>query len=240
MKKNIYTVITLLMISVLSFAQTSDISVSAGVNVPIYKDIESDATLNVTYGRFNNKGYGFRIGARWNLSTADIDHSIGIPIAFGFRTRTYNTSERIESGVTGAMDAMKYGHYSNENNVKNAAGGFLMNLFSDMEFFIGLTPGYVAGTSSFASKNSWGDSWQYWEEVWTEKKNSFSLSADAGMCLNYCIWKFDIKIMPAFHYYITENYIIHRLSGEDDTIYKRTDKPLRWFFSLNGGLAFRF
>lgn len=66
--------------------------------------------------------------------------------------------------------------------------GFLMNLFSDMEFFVGLTPGYVAGASGGLSYSTWGDSWQYKEEAWTERKNAFSLSIDAGMCLNYSIW----------------------------------------------------
>lgn len=51
---------------------------------------------------------------------------------------------------------------------RNMAGGFLMSLFSDMEFFAGLTPGYVAGSSSIPSKSAWGDSWQYRAETWTE------------------------------------------------------------------------
>ena len=116
-----------------------------------------------------------------------------------------------------------------------------MNLFSDMEFFVGLTPGYVAGMSSSHTRGSWGDSWQYWEEDWTERKDRFSLSIDAGMCLNYSIWKFDIKVMPAFHYNVMRNYIYHKSSGEVgiDTI-EYHDKPLRWTFTLCAGLAFRF
>ena len=77
------------------------------------------------------------------------------------------------------------------------ASGFLMSLFSDMEFFAGLTPGYVAGSSSTPSKSAWGDYWQHHATTWTEKGSAFSLSIDAGMCLNYSIWRFDIKLMPA-------------------------------------------
>ena len=116
-----------------------------------------------------------------------------------------------------------------------------MNLFSDMEFFAGLTPGYIAGVSSIVSRASWGNAWQYWEETWTEKKYAFSCTIDAGMCLNYSIWRFDIMLMPAFHYNLTGNYIYHRTSGQTDaSTTSAQSTPLRWFFSLSGGLAFCF
>ena len=43
-------IITAMLIGLSAAAQVKDISLSAGVNVPIYKDLESDAVINVSYG----------------------------------------------------------------------------------------------------------------------------------------------------------------------------------------------
>ena len=110
-----------------------------------------------------------------------------------------------------------------------------------MEFFAGITPGYVTGPSESPSKASWGSSWQYWEYSWVEKKHDFSFTLDAGMSLNYSIWRFDIKLTPAVHYNLTKNYIYHVSSGENEKVITKDNPiPIRWFFTINGGLAFRF
>ena len=119
-------------------------------------------------------------------------------------------------------------------------GGFLLNLFSDMEFFAGMTPGYIAGASEMPVNASEMMSRPYWEDVWVEKKNAFSLNLDAGMTLNYSIWRFDLKLTPAFHYNLTGNYLHHVAAYEAGKAVKETMTPLRWFFTLNGGLSFRF
>ena len=220
-------------------AQVKDISLSAGVNVPIYKDLESDAVINVSYGQFFRNGLGFRAGLQWIPSVADVSNAFGMPVAFAYRTKARTTPERI----SGAADAMlqDFGYGNEYGYAGAAAAGFLMNLYSDMEYFIGITPGYIAGTSSSGHEAAWGESWQYWETSRTEKKNSFSLMLDAGMTLNYSLWRFDFKLTPAFHYSLTNNYLYHISSGNKDTgaTTSRT-LPLRWFFTLNGGLAFRF
>ena len=116
-----------------------------------------------------------------------------------------------------------------------------MNLFRDMEFFAGITPGYVAGSSSRPSVSSWGWSPEYWQQSWTEKTRAVSLALDAGFCLNYSIWRFDVRLMPSFHYNLTGNYLYHSVSGRTDTdAASERNTPLRWFFTLSGGLAYRF
>lgn len=85
--------------SLTAFAQVKDVSVLAGVNVPMYKGIESDAVLAVNYGRFNHKGLGFRVGLQWSPSVADIDNSFGVPVAFSYRTGSRGFSERLQSGA---------------------------------------------------------------------------------------------------------------------------------------------
>ena len=174
-------------------------------------------------------------------STANINDVFGVPVAFAYRTKSKSAQERFETGAIGARDAMVYRHPYGSGNARGFLGGFLVNLFSDMEFFAGMTPGYIAGASERPGRTSWGTAMPYWEDTWVEKKNAFSLTLDAGMTLNYSIWRFDLKLTPAFHYNLTNNYLYHLDSGENGPeVLKSTTTPLRWFFTLNGGLSFRF
>ena len=157
--------------------------------------------------------------------------------------RTRTSRERICAGVEGSADVISQGAvYDNEcGTTGNVVSAFFMNLFSNMEFFVGFTPGYIQGSSSQEHEAVWGASWQYWEKSWTEKKSAFSFMLDAGMTLNYSIWRFDIKLTPAFHYGLTGNYLYHVSTGEKDAGITTTDTiPIRWFFTFGGGLAFRF
>jgi len=47
--------------------------------------------------------------------------------------------------------------------------------------------------------------------------------------------------MPAFHYNLTDNYVRHSTVYDIMAGSKNEDvTSLHWFFTLNGGLAFRF
>ena len=209
-------IITAMLIGLSAAAQVKDISLSAGVNVPIYKDLESDAVINVSYGQFFRNGLGFRAGLQWNPSVVNVSNAFGTPVAFAYRTKTRTSRERICAGVEGSADVISQGAvYDNEcGTTGNVVSAFFMNLFSNMEFFVGFTPGYIQGSSSQEHEAVWGASWQYWEKSWTEKKSAFSFMLDAGMTLNYSIWRFDIKLTPAFHYGLTGNYLYHVSTGE--------------------------
>lgn len=229
------------LLAVNALAQTRDISLLVGVNVPMYKGIESDAVVGMNYGQYHYNGLGFRTGIQWSPSVADVDSAFGIPVAFAYRTPSRSKEERFLSGAAGARDSMLSGAMNGDNGdiTRGLVGGFLMNLFSDMEFFAGMTPGYITGHSSTPSKASYANSLS--EESWTEKKNALSLSLDAGMCINYSIWRFDLKVIPVFHYNLTGNYIYHDTLTETGVGVRKTDTtPLRWFFTLSGGLSFRF
>ena len=227
-----------------AFAQSRDIGVQVGINVPTSQEVRigSDVMFGVSYGRFYYNGLGFRTGLQYAASTADINDVFGVPVAFAYRTKSKSPGERFENGAIGARDAAIYRHpYGCGADAGSILGGFLLNLFSDMEFFAGMTPGYIAGASETPGRTSWGASRLYWEDTWVEKKNAFSLTLDAGMTLNYSIWRFDLKLTPAFHYNLTNNYLYHVDSGENGPeVLKSTTTPLRWFFTLNGGLSFRF
>ena len=226
-----------------AWAQTRDIGLQVGLNVPMSDKsmIGSDMMLGVSYGQFHYNGLGFRAGFQYAASTANINDVFGVPVAFAYRTKSKSAQERFETGALGAREAMVYRHPYGSGDAGDFLGGFLVNLFSDMEFFAGMTPGYIAGASERPGRTSWGTAMPYWEDTWVEKKNAFSLTLDAGMTLNYSIWRFDLKLTPAFHYNLTNNYLYHVDSGENGPeVLKSTTTPLRWFFTLNGGLSFRF
>ena len=212
-------------------AQTRDIGLQVGLNVPMSGQprIGSDMMLGVSYGQFHYNGLGFRTGFQYAASTADIQDVFGIPVAFAYRTKSKSAQERFETGAVGARNQMFY-RGTHRSDAAGILGGFLINLFSDMEFFAGMTPGYIAGASG-----------KPFNTTWVEKKHAFSLTLDAGMSLNYNIWRFDLKLTPAFHYNLTNNYLYHVSSSENGSeMLKDTATPIRWFFTLCGGLAFRF
>ena len=56
----------------------------------------------------------------------------------------------------------------------------------------------------------------------------FTLSADAGFDVIFRFWRFDIKVMSAFHYNITNNYRYHIQEGVrgSDEVLRYTVKPI--------------
>ena len=225
-------------------AQVRDLSFMAGVNAPLNKEVGSGVVFNLNYGGFTRSGIGFRMGLQWMPEVAEVDHAFGFPVALAYRTKARSGAERLVSGAVGAIGAIGYDAISGDDSddmARDALGGFLLNLFRDMEFSAGVTPGYVFGKPGPASRATWGDSWQYWEDSWTEKPRDFSLSLDAGVCLNYSLWRFDLKVMPAIHYYLFDNFVYRTASGEvgvGETDFQ--EQPLRWFLTVSAGLAFRF
>ena len=131
-------------------AQTRDIGLQVGHNAPISQSVRigNDIMFGVSYGQFHYNGLGFRTGFQYAASTADINDVFGVPVAFAYRTRSRSADERFEMGAAGARDAMITRRpYGSREKTASFLGGFLLNLFSDAEFFAGVTPGYIAGAS---------------------------------------------------------------------------------------------
>lgn len=238
-----------LMCTLPSFAQTGhkisendDIFITVGSNSPLYKDVYAEVIWGINYGHHQNNGFGYQIGFQYAPYVANVDDSFGIPLAVTFRTKSLSGRERIGSAANSAAVSFKDSYYWGGDYVANAVTGFLTGLMDRVEFFAGITPGYVAGPSSGVSKESYTGGGNYWySEKWTEKPHSFSLSLDAGMNVNFSIWRFDLKVMPAFHYYVTDNYRYHVQRGlVGYGIQNSSDQNLRWFFTISGGLGFRF
>ena len=215
--KRILLVALLAMASVCASAEMRDTYVGVGLYQPLYNGIKGGFVTTVGYGQFYSSGLGFRAGLQWTSRIADVDHAFGVPLAVAWRSPSRTPSERAYSGAAGAMRG--YGYSTLDGAVSSLLAGFLMNLFSDVEFYGGVTPGWIAGTPAPGSK--------------TNLRSPFSLTLDAGMCINYSIWRFDIKLMPAIHFDPFASLVQTTGTGGAET-------PMRWYFSFAGGLAFRF
>ena len=219
--------------------ENDEIFATVGVNVPMYKNMESDVVVGLHYGHYYPNGVGFRTGFQYIPTVVDIDNSFSLPLAVTYRTGSRTRSAKVNSAPHGIARTQVY---DEGDALKYGLATFLMILFDRIEFHAGLTPGYVAGKSREIYPSYHYSGLGYWEKTWTEKPSSFSLSADAGFDISFRIWRFDLKLMPAFHYNITNNYRYHIQEGirGSDEVIRTTVKPIKWFFTFNGGLAFRF
>ena len=233
------TILSAIPLSAQKPLENDEIFATVGVNVPIYKNMESDVVVGLHYGHYYPNGVGFRTGFQYIPTVVDIDNSFSIPLAVTFRTGSRTKSAKLNSAAHGIARTQVY---DEGDALKYGLATFLMNLFDRIEFHAGLTPGYVAGKSRETYPSYHYSGLGYWEKTWTEKPSSFSLSEDAGFDISFRIWRFDLKLMPAFHYNITNNYRYHILKGVrgSDEVIRTTVKPIKWFFTFNGGLAFRF
>ena len=203
--------------------ENDEIIATVGVNVPMYKSMESDVVIGLHYGHYYPNGVGFRTGFQYIPTVVEIDNSFSVPLAITYRTGSRSRAAKLTSAAYGVARTQMYD-------------------FDRLEFYAGLTPGYVAGKSREAYPSYHSSGLGYWEKTWTEKPSAFSLSADAGIDISFRIWRFDLKLMPAFHYNITNNYRYHIQKGVQgsDEVISSAVKPARWFFTFNGGIAFRF
>ena len=222
-------------------AQHRDISFTVGVAAPMHKNVEGGGvTVNMTYSQYFATGLGFKAGAQFIPTFAEVDNHLSFPVAVAYRTRTRSTTQRLESAAYGAAEGVAWGIFGGQEAItRNLVAGFLAHLFSNAEYFIGLSPGYIGGASSSIKTGSGSTTYT---NTWTEKKLSPSLTADAGVSLNYGIGPVDIKLIPAFHYNLTGNLVQHSetFSTSSETPSSTALKPLRWAFTFSAGLGIRF
>lgn len=217
---------------------SDEVFVSFGMNVPMNDKVGTDFILGIQYGHSFYNGLGFQAGIQYSPSIAKIDNVFGIPLAFTYKTRSRSSAERFLSGVNNAVESVTQNWYRDDNHLGDGIFGFLAGLYDRVEFYAGITPGYLSGDNSKLSVSS--------DRVnetrrWAEKAIAFSLSLDAGINLNFKIWRFDLKLMPSFHYNILNNYILHTETKNILTGHSiNQSETLRWFFTINGGLGFHF
>ena len=227
--------------TVLEKHYSDEIFITAGLNAPMHKYFVSGPVYGIHYGHSYLSGIGFRAGVQYSPDVAQIDDVLGFPVAFTYRTRSLSWEERFINGINGIDNAVKSvstSRYIEYNRFGDVILGFLSGLFDRVEFFAGVTPGY-----NFAGSSSLGIEYTSVTETtrWVEKPTSLYLLLDAGFNLNFKIWRFDLKLMPAFHFNVLNSYVYH--SETKDLLNGSTMRQtgtLRWFFTLSGGIGLHF
>ena len=221
-----------------------EIRFGAGIRRPVRQTSGwgSSEILSLSYAHYNLSGIGIRTGVEFMPQNMDVDSYFGVPVALSFRTRAYGIKESLMIGLeSAAYGAVRDAYYGHEPSVSSVLGDFLLGLFNKMDFYVGLTPGYIAGTNDTRHISYSGD-WVNERKV--EVQNRFSLTADAGFSMSVRIWRFNLGFVPAVHYYLTKNYleVINSAPVVSDTgvSSSRTETPVRFQFSVQGAVSFSF
>lgn len=249
MKKILYCLALLLGSGLAMQAQNAmqglqEIRFGVGVRGPVDRSAGwgSPEIVSLSYAHYSQKGYGLRTGIEFMPQNTHINNYFGVPIAFSARTRSSSLGESIGHGLTSAAaGAVRDAYYGIEPTVSSILSDFLLNLFNRAEFFAGLTPGYIAGESR-SDGSSYGTYTQ--TDRFINLNHHFSLTADVGFSLSFRIWRFSIGVVPAVHYYLTNNFTsisdTYPISEEVGGNHSRTETPIRFHFSALGALSFSF
>lgn len=221
-----------------------DIRLTAGVRIPIERSrANSGEVISITYGKYNDKGFGVRGGVQWMFENMDINDYLGVPLSVSWSSGRRTFRQTLEGGLENTVRvAYNNKYYYNQNpTVDSVLGSFFTGLFNRIEFFAGLTPGYIFGPNDDSPRHGTyggvkGESYMY-------IKNRFSLTADAGFGLTFQVWRFKLSVLPSVHYFITDNYrevnnrSYNTPTGTENNF---TDKSRSWQLSIQGGLSFCF
>lgn len=241
MKKLTTALLSLICFSLVSYAQRNrdiydrEITASAGVYASFLENSGSDLALGISYGQFNHNGLGYTAGFQYISSVANVNDVLGFPLAIAFKGRSRSGSERLESAAGSAARSARSNGGDNRNTLANA----FLGLFNQTQIYAGVTPGYIIGQSSGITRTPAGSAGT-WRQYWMETETSLYFSLDAGIAWNLSIWRFDLRLQPAVHYWLTKSLTAH--SAYVDALQNTYDssKPVRWFFSMSAGLSFRF
>ena len=221
-----------------------DIRFGVGVRGPLGSAPEwgSSEILSLSYAHYNLHGIGMRTGVEFMPQNMKVDSYFGVPVAFSIRTRPYSFKESLAIGVESAAYGAVRDVYSGYGpSASSVIGDFLLGLFNRMEFFAGLTPGYIAGKNTPVRTSYSGNNTTVRTMV---VQNRFSLTADAGLSMSLPIWRFNFGFVPAVHYYLTKNYrdLQQTVSvvSDSDVSTILSDTPVRFQFSVLGALSFSF
>ena len=99
---------------------------TVGVNVPMYKNMESDVVVGLHYGHYYPNGVGFRTGFQYIPTVVDIDNSFSVPLAITYRTGSRSRTAKLTSAAYGVARTQGY---DGDNALKYGLVTVLMNLF---------------------------------------------------------------------------------------------------------------
>lgn len=227
----------------------NELALSAGLLTPMQRGLGgnytgADLAVQLDYRHFWRSGLGVSSGIVFSPEYQNLDNTFGFPVSLVWRTGEPRGRGRVDRGLNAAGSTIRdwsynYTYGSKGSEVMGAGlASFFMNLFSRAEFFAGLTPGWIPEEGSVHRSNYRDGGW---EESGIQKPHSFVLTADAGAALTYRIWRFNLRLCPAFHYSLVNNYRDYSAVFQPNYPAPRVrTQDLRWHFSFQFGLGYLF
>jgi hypothetical protein len=195
--------------------------------------------FSLSYTHRSAGHWGWRGGLQYAPIGTPTKDYVGLPLAVVYRASasTFNSRQQEYWDDDFGRDRMK----------KDIFADVLSAFFRRTEIFAGVTPGYLLGDES-NRKSVHGVAWSddgrsIWTEAGLQLDNRFSLSADAGVTFSIPIWRLSLDITPAFHGLLTNSVSEHRQNIDpknNQPVGDPSVKPIRWMFTLSGGLSFLF
>lgn len=174
----------------------NNVGFSGGIYSNTDGGVLSEGTVySLDYGQYDHNGIGCRGGVSYIDALDNNISVVQIPLSFGWRSPI---RKRTVVEVGGEF-LYEMGHYPAPNYPNAAASLFPFRL----EFNVGVTPSYVIGSG-------------YYEERWNSVSGTFSegisvrsrlgLTLDAGARFCFRVWRFNILVIPTYHYWLTNNF----------------------------------
>lgn len=207
--------------------------------------------MSLSYTRRYSGRWGWRTGVQYASLDAPVDYYIGLPLSAVYRFRTKSFDGRVQRALDHIGDDLSWNYGGDppdyeKQRMRHSVVDNLFNIFlRRSEFFAGITPGYLLGEracipSIYGMTTSDGPIWM---ETGFQLDNRFSFTVDAGATLSIPLWRFSLDISPTVHYLFTNNINENRQSIDpknNTPIGQPTVKPIRWLFTISGGLSFLF
>ena len=195
--------------------------------------------MSLSYTRRFSGPWGWRTGVQYAPVDTDVHDFAGLPVAvvFGPFANSLDKTPRSNTG-----DYEPYPGRFKRETVADILSLFLRRT----EVFAGITPGYLFGDATGRSRGRAGITSSTGQTQWMETSiqlgNRFSLSADAGVTLSIPLGRFSLDITPAAHCLLTDNFkeCWQIVDMNNHSVGQPEVKPVRWQFSVSGGLSYRF
>lgn len=210
-----------------------------------------DFFLALDYTHRYSGHWCWRVGALYQAENTSVQDCIGFPVAAVYRTGTQGFKESLRSTAESSAAQVVWDGtvgYGPDKMSRDVLVGFLAVLLRRAEGFVGLTPGYIFGNGSVTRRTEmlWagdGPLAKSYQDAGVQLTRRFTLTADAGLTLSIPVWRFSLDITPSFHYLFTNNFTEYRQDIDPLTerpVGSPSLRPVRWHFSISGGLSWLF
>ena len=212
---------------------------------------KSFGLFSMSYTRRYSGRWGWRTGVQYAQLNDPVDHYVGLPLAAVYRFHTSPYDGRLQKAIDKSLDDLSWNLGGDppdyeKDRMRGSVVANMINIFlRRIEFFAGITPGYLLGEESNPTSVSGmtTSDGPIWMKTGFLLNNRFSLAADAGVTLSIPLWRFSLDITPAVHCLFTNNVSENSQSFDfknNNPIGQPNVKPVRWLFSVSGGVSFMF